>query len=407
MTNIDIKKIKDNLKQFDRKALLEAKCNKIQSKMGEMGLDGLICFKPQNTFFISGFNPILYSHPVVVVLPVIGHPVLLCHSLRDCHSHDECLLDDIRLFGAWGKSKPIANDVYTALGIICDDLKLKGKRIGYEGDFVSVMQYQKLCGVTNTARLFDFSDDMNYLRMTKDEYDINLMRLSAYLGNIGMKAAIDNIRKTEAEASIASDIAMRQAWVKELGEFEVGAFGNTEGGIVNALWTYSLSGYRVPYGCDCPKNRIPHEGEVCLPVVWSSINSLQTEIERTVIIGELDEEHNRAYDAMLEARRRAKAICKAGITVSSLYDAACSAYIEAGFADYLPGRIGHGLGVSLHESPSLNRGSNLVLEAGMVVTIEPGLVFPGWGSVRASDSVVVLEDGIEVLTDYSEEKIVR
>ena len=405
--SINIQLIKNELEKSDRKILLKAKYNKVQLKMLEMDLDGLICFKPQNTFFLSGFNPILYSHPVVIILPAIGSPVLLCHSLRDRHSHDECVLDDIRLFGAWGKSKPIANDVYTAIGIICDDLKLKGKRIGYEDDFISVVQCQKLHDATNTTELINFSDTMNYLRMIKDEYDINLMRLSAYLGNIGMKAAIDNIRKTEAEASIASDIAMRQTWVRELGEFEVGAFGNTEGGIVNALWTYSMSGYRVPYGCDCPKNRIPQEGEVCLPVVWSSMNSLQTEIERTVIIGKRDEEHNRAYDAMLEARRRAKAICKAGVTVGSLYDAACSAYIEAGFRDYLPGRIGHGLGVSLHESPSLNRGSDLTLEAGMVITIEPGLVFPGWGSVRASDSVVVLEDGIEVLTDYPEEKIVR
>lgn len=222
-----------------------------------------------------------------------------------------------------------------------------------------------------------------------------------------MKAAIDNIRRSEAEASVASDIAMRNAWVSNLGEFEVGAFGNTEGGIVNALWTYSMSGYRVPYGCDCPKNRVPHDGEVCLPVVWSSIGSLQTEIERTVIIGKLDPEHDRAYEAMLEARRRAKAMAKANIKIGDLYDAAASAFIEFGFEDYLPGRIGHGLGLSLHEAPSLDRGSTQTLEEGMVITIEPGLVFPGWGSTRDSDSIVIRKNGIEILTDFPEEKIVR
>lgn len=405
--DLDIRAIKQNLQKFDRKNLLKEKGNKVRAKLAELGLDGLICLKPQNTFYLSGFNPILYSHPVVVILPVQGEPVLLCHSLRDRHSRDECVLDDIRLFGSWGKSHPIADDAYSAIRLICEDLKLKNKRLGFEGDYISVVQYHKLLEATQALELVNFSNSMNYLRMIKDEYDINLMRLSAYLGNIGMKAAIDNIRRSEAEASVASDIAMRNAWVSNLGEFEVGAFGNTEGGIVNALWTYSMSGYRVPYGCDCPKNRVPHDGEVCLPVVWSSIGSLQTEIERTVIIGKLDPEHDRAYEAMLEARRRAKAMAKANIKIGDLYDAAASAFIEFGFEDYLPGRIGHGLGLSLHEAPSLDRGSTQTLEEGMVITIEPGLVFPGWGSTRDSDSIVIRKNGIEILTDFPEEKIVR
>ena len=405
--DMNIHEIKDELKKYDPRGLLKAKYTKVQNKMSELGLDGLVCFKPQNTFYLSGFNPILYSHPVVVILPVSGEPVLLCHSLRDRHSKDECVLKDIRLFGAWGKSKPIAADAYSAIKMTCHDLGLTRKKIGYEGDYVSVAQYRKLNEVIAPAEFVNFSAQMNGLRMLKDEYDISLMRLSAYLGNIGMRAAIDNIRKSEAEASIASDIAMRKAWVKDLSEFEVGAFGNTEGGIVNALWTYTMSGYRVPYGCDCPKDRVPLEGEVCLPVVWSSIGSLQTEIERTVIIGKLDPEHDRAYEAMLEARRRAKAVARAGLRIGDLYDAAASALIEFGFSDYLPGRIGHGVGVSLHEAPSLDRGSDECLAEGMVITIEPGLVFPGWGSVRDSDTVVIRRDGIEVLSEYPEEKIIR
>ncbi|MBR1895433.1 MAG: M24 family metallopeptidase, partial [Pyramidobacter sp.] len=119
------------------------------------------------------------------------------------------------------------------------------------------------------------------------------------------------------------------------------------------------------------------------------------------------EEHDRAYEAVLEARRRAKSVARAGLRIGDLYDAAGSAFIDFGFKDYLPGRIGHGLGVSLHEAPSLDRGSDMLLEEGMAITIEPGIVFPGWGSVRHSDSVIIRKDGIEVLSEYPEEKIVR
>lgn len=96
-----ISEIKQELKKYDRKQLYKEKVIKMQASMREMGIDGIICFKPQNTFYLSGFNPILYSHPVVVLIPAEGDAVLLVHSLRARHSADEAAIDDIRLFGAW------------------------------------------------------------------------------------------------------------------------------------------------------------------------------------------------------------------------------------------------------------------------------------------------------------------
>lgn len=402
-----INEIKEQLKQYDRKQLYREKVIKMQKAMAEQGIDGIICFKPQNTFFLSGFNPILYSHPVVVVIPQEGNAVLLVHSLRARHSADEAAIEDIRLFGMWANQKPIANDAYSAIDIIVSDLRMKGKVLGYEGDFISLSQYQKLQDITQATKMVDVSDFLKRSRNIKDEYEINLLRLSSYLTNVGMEAALANIRKSEAEASIAAEIAMRETWAKELSEFEISSFGNTEGGIVTALWCYSNSGYRVPYGCECPSNRVPQEGEVCLPVCWAAIDGYHSENERTVMIGKIPEQYERAYDAMLAGRQNAFQMMKAGVAVSDVYAAGVAPYIEAGFGDYLPGRIGHGLGLSLHEFPSLSKDSSLVLEEGMVVTVEPGLVFAGWGSTRHSDTVVVRKDGIEILTCSPEERLVR
>lgn len=402
-----INEIKEQLKQYDRKQLYREKVIKMQKAMAEQGIDGIICFKPQNTFFLSGFNPILYSHPVVVVIPQEGNAVLLVHSLRARHSADEAAIEDIRLFGMWANQKPIANDAYSAIDIIVSDLRMKGKVLGYEGDFISLSQYQKLQDITQATKMVDVSDFLKRSRNIKDEYEINLLRLSSYLTNVGMEAALANIRKSEAEASIAAEIAMRETWAKELSEFEISSFGNTEGGIVTALWCYSNSGYRVPYGCECPSNRVPQEGEVCLPVCWAAIDGYHSENERTVMIGKIPERYERAYDAMLAGCQNVFQMMKAGVAVSDVYAAGVAPYIEAGFGDYLPGRIGHGLGLSLHEFPSLSKDSSLVLEEGMVVTVEPGLVFAGWGSTRHSDTVVVRKDGIEILTCSPEERLVR
>lgn len=402
-----VQEIKNNLKKFDRKQLYKDKVAKMQRSMEHLGVDGIICFKPQNTFFLSGFNPVLYSHPVVVIVPREGDAVLLVHSLRARHSADEAAIDDIRLFGMWANQKPIANDAYTAIGIIADDLKLKGKVIGYEGDFISLSQYQKIQGITNAPKMVDVSDFLKRSRNIKDEYEINLLRLSSYLTNVGMDVALQNIRKSEAEASISAEIAMRETWAKELSEFEISSFGNTEGGIVTALWCYSNSGYRVPYGCECPGNRIPLEGEVCLPVCWAAIDGYHSENERTVMIGKIPDNYEKAYDAVLAGRANVFEMMKAGVTASEVYDAGVAPYIEAGFKDFLPGRIGHGVGLSLHEFPSLAKDNNLVLEEGMCVTVEPGLVFAGWGSTRHSDTVVVRKDGIEILTSSCEDRLIR
>ena len=174
-----ISEIKQELKKYDRKQLYKEKVIKMQASMREMGIDGIICFKPQNTFYLSGFNPILYSHPVVVLIPAEGDAVLLVHSLRARHSADEAAIDDIRLFGAWANQKPIANDAYGAIDIIADDIKIKDKVIGYEGDFLSLNQYNKIQEITRATKMVDVSDFLKKSRNIKNEYEINLLRLSA------------------------------------------------------------------------------------------------------------------------------------------------------------------------------------------------------------------------------------
>lgn len=407
MNKIDVATIKARVLGCDRKAIYHEKVVKVQQEMKARGIDGIICMKPQDTFYLSGFNPILYSHPVVVIVPVEGDAVLLVHSLRASHSADQAAMEDVRLFGKWANQKPIAEDAYDAIKILVEEKQLVGGVIGYEGDFISVEQFEKLKNITKSSKMIDVSDFLKRSRNIKNEYEIDLLRLSSYLTNIGMEAAINNIRKSEAEASIAAESAMGEIWARELSEFEISSFGNTEGGIVTALWCYSNSGYRVPYGCECPSNRIPKEGEVCLPVCWAAIDGYHSENERTVMIGQIPAYYEKAYDAMLMGRNNVFQMAKAGVTAGEVYDAGVAGYIEAGFSDYLPGRIGHGVGLSLHEFPSLSKNSDLVLEEGMALTVEPGLVFAGWGSTRHSDTIVVRKDGIEILTSSVEERLVR
>jgi Xaa-Pro aminopeptidase len=99
----------------------------------------------------------------------------------------------------------------------------------------------------------------------------------------------------------------------------------------------------------------------------------------------------KAHDAAIDAVR-------AGVTAGEVDSAARDVIEAAGLGDYFFHRVGHGLGLEAHEEPSLDPGSDTVLESGMVFTIEPGIYIHGWGGVRIEDDVVVEAAGCRVLT---------
>jgi Xaa-Pro aminopeptidase len=114
--------------------------------------------------------------------------------------------------------------------------------------------------------------------------------------------------------------------------------------------------------------------------------------------GSPSEKLQQVYRVVLEAQRRAISAVRPGVMACDV-DAAARGYIaEAGYGPYFSHGLGHGLGLQVHEAPSLRPTSQTVLQPGMVVTIEPGIYLPDWGGVRIEDDILVTADGAEVLT---------
>ncbi|GCE80391.1 M24 family metallopeptidase [Komagataeibacter oboediens] len=381
---------------------LHPRITRLKTAMAEAGVDALICFKPENTFLLTGFNPIIYSHPVVVVLPCDGEPVLLVHALRDDHGRRESFVTDIRLYGAWSTKVTMGPTWMAALGGILAEKKLSAGRIALEYDHMPVARYRVMEDLVPDARLVDASAMIDRVRLVKDPDEIAHARIAASLADRGMEAAVSAMaaRGNEREVSTASMAAMNSLWCG-MPDVEVADFGTLEGGAQNGLWTWTLYGERMFVNCDNPTLRRPVEGEVGAVFIWAVANGIHAEIERTVAFGPLPAARRRAIDTILDIRADIEGVMKPGTPLSELFHITKRRLSGAGYAANIPGRIGHTIGLGAHEHTSLDARTNIILEPGMLFTLEPNLRVPAHGiATQISDTILITADGHEYLTRY-------
>ena len=125
-----------------------------------------------------------------------------------------------------------------------------------------------------------------------------------------------------------------------------------------------------------------------------------SDITRTVAYGDISDKQREIYETVLKAEEAAIAASKPGVSCAEIDLTARNIIRDKGYGDYFPHRLGHGLGISVHEFPSLTETNPLLLKSGMVYTIEPGIYVPNVAGVRIEDDIYVTENGAEVLTKY-------
>ena len=121
---------------------------------------------------------------------------------------------------------------------------------------------------------------------------------------------------------------------------------------------------------------------------------------RTIKFGEPSKEAQEIYNIVLEAETSAIQAIKPGIPLKDIDRIARNIISEKGYGEYFPHRLGHGLGLQEHEYQDVSSTNSNLLEAGMVITIEPGIYVPGVAGVRIEDDILVTNEGYEVLTHY-------
>lgn len=273
---------------------------------------------------------------------------------------------------------------------IKDQLKALGvKRLGFEKDTVTFSQYEKYKAIFETE-LVPVSGIVEALRSIKTAEELAIMKKAAKIADDAFEHVLGYIKPGAKEIDISNEL-----------EFYMRKLGATS----SSFDTIVASGERsaLPHGVASDKEI--QSGELVTLDFGALYQGYCSDITRTVAVGEINEQLRTIYDTVLEAQLRGVDGIKPGITGKEA-DAITRDYItEKGYGDYFGHSTGHGVGLEVHETPSLASRSEQKLEPGMVVTIEPGIYVPGVGGCRIEDDLVVTNSGNERLTFAKKELI--
>lgn len=267
----------------------------------------------------------------------------------------------------------------------------KARDIGFEADHTTVATASEMRGLVRRKVSWKRTAGLVMgRRIVKDEGELRIIRDAVKLGAAVYQQALPAIRPGARESEVAGEL--------EFAARRAGADGMSFDTIV-------ASGKRsaLPHG-RASSQPIARRGFVVVDsgVVWQGYCSDMT---RTVHVGRVGREERGWYEAVLEAQLAGIAAVKPGATAGEVDRAAREVLRRAKLDRYFTHSTGHGVGLEIHEPPRLGKGQQERLQAGMVITIEPGVYIPEKGGIRIEDMVVVTATGCEVLTPVSKELV--
>lgn len=260
--------------------------------------------------------------------------------------------------------------------------KLNITKLGFESAHVTFNDYKKYEQLFN-VKLVPTERIVETLRQVKNESEISILKDAAKIADDAFIHILNYIRPGVKEVEIAIELEyfMRQA-----------------GSTAASFDIIVASGYRssLPHGIASEK--VIENGELVTLDFGALYQGYCSDITRTVAVGEVSDELKKIYDVVLEAQKRGVAGIEPGMSGQEA-DSLTRDYItEQRYGDRFGHSTGHGLGLEVHEGPTLSPRSSEILQPGHVVTVEPGIYIPNVGGCRIEDDIVITEDGNERLT---------
>ena len=359
-----------------------------------VGATGYTLFDPTYITYFTGFRFLSNERPIVYLQSIGGDDAIFVPEFEVERTRAESAFARVESYPEYpGPEHPML-----ALARVAADLGLRGT-IAADGDgYPSILGYRgPALGEVTGASVALVDDEIEQMLVRKSPAEVELLRESGRWCAHAHRLLEQYTRvgSTEAEASLRAQQETTLAMLAAHGSR--GLLGSGDG---------AKAGFRGQIGLRSSwAHAVAHNiefqaGDVLVTETGAPVWGYQAELERALVIGPPTDKMRFLFDHMLGSREAALAAIRPGATCADVDGAVMDYFARHDLQRYWRQHTGHGAGLRNHEAPFLDVGDPTPLEPGMVFTIEPGLYDPEVGGFRHSDTVVVTDEGYDLLTDY-------
>jgi Xaa-Pro dipeptidase len=340
----------------------------LSKSLEDAGLDAYIVTREPNILYYTGS-----ISGGVLIVATDASPLLLTSRLNLYVAQDNAQGCDVESYTRKDKDEKVLERLN----------QIAPEKIGF--DELSLGDYKTLSDNLGGSELKENPDLIWAMRKVKDASEKKLMRRAGELSDIGMEAIrellSDGVREHEIAAAAAN--AMRMAGADDI-----------------SFPFIVASGPRSAYPHAGVSDRKIRRGDLVTIDMGATYRGYCSDITRTFIVGPPSEKQRKIYETVLEANEAALPEIRVGAKGIDVDLIARDIIAEAGYGEDFFHSLGHGVGIEVHEPPSMSRSSKDVLSMGNVVSNEPGVYLKGFGGVRVEDTVLVTDSSPERLTEF-------
>ncbi|MFX0086154.1 MAG: M24 family metallopeptidase [Candidatus Hodarchaeota archaeon] len=361
----------------------------------KFGLQHFIILSPNSIYYLTGFSMISTERPFMLIFKDDTMNFFV-PELEKLHVEEE--IPEAEVIKSYFEYPDLIHPMIYLAQFLKKELKITGK-LGAEGAGArTIWGYQ---GPTFKEALklsiHIYPDIVTDMRIIKDSDEIECIYESARWGNLAHQLLQEYtaVGENEIEVSFKASHEASKKMRETLGaEYSPVGYGSRPCG----------AGYRGQIG---PYSAIPHamtrnaifkKGDTLVTGASANVAGYLSELERTMFMGEPNEKQKGYFAIMMKAQEAAFDTFGPGIPLSQVDRASRAVFKEAGVMDLVQHHTGHAIGLEGHERPFLDVGLNEKMEPGMVFTVEPGIYDRSTGGFRHSDTIVITEEGMDIIT---------
>lgn len=353
---------------------------RLRTAMAEQNLDALVCLSPENVAYTAGFvipsQPLMRWRHAATVIHADGRTAIVCVDMEERTVRAADGAAEVRVWKEFVE-RPMA-----VLAELLNDWGLQGSRVGMEMTYLSVSDHAELVGLAPQVNLVPAEKLLVLARRIKSPEETALLTRLSRISDTAIKTALDTVQAGSSEMDIAAALT-RSVYAQGAQDFKL---------------MIVATGERSQLPNVGPTDRILTPGDICRVEIFSVIDGYQAGVCRTAVVGDPPAEAERIYANLVECKQLVLDALRPGVGSRTVYETFRHKFDELG----LPAIsfVAHSIGVNLHEEPYFGPYSDDVVEAGMVLGMEPlayrtGLDF----GMQIKDMVAIDDSGARVLSD--------